>query len=80
MPVNVGEKPGGYEILGPIGAGRMGELYKARDPRHNRDVAIRIATRNFSARFAPEARAIAALNHPNICALYDAGPNSTTFF
>src|SRR6202049_1535573 len=58
-----------------LGAGGMGQVYRARDPRLNRDVAIKVSARQFSGRFEREARAIAALNHPNICHLYDVGPN-----
>jgi len=53
----------------------MGEVYRARDPRLGRDVAIKVAAERFSERFEREARAIAALNHPNICQIYDVGPN-----
>ncbi len=70
-----GTKLGPYEILSPIGAGGMGEVYKARDTRLGRDVAIKISAEQFSERFEREARSIAALNHPNICHLYDVGPN-----
>jgi len=63
------------EILAPIGAGGMGEVYRARDPRLNRDVAIKRLKSNHSARFEQEARAIAALNHPHICQIYDVGPD-----
>jgi len=66
---------GPYELLSRIGRGGMGEVWKARDPRLNRDVAIKISSRQFDDRFEREARAIAALNHPNICTLYDIGPN-----
>jgi Tol biopolymer transport system component len=66
---------GPYEIIGPVGAGGMGEVYKARDTRLGRLVAIKIATAQFSSRFEGEARAISALNHPNICTLHDVGPN-----
>src|SRR5271166_4460190 len=75
MPLSIGEKLGPYEILGPLGAGGMGEVYRARDPRLNRDVAIKISKERFSERFEREARAVAALNHPNICTIYDVGPN-----
>jgi Tol biopolymer transport system component/predicted Ser/Thr protein kinase len=75
MPLGVGERLGPYEIRGPIGAGGMGEVYQARDTRLGRDVAVKISAAEFSERFEREARAIAALNHPNICALYDVGPN-----
>jgi serine/threonine-protein kinase len=70
-----GTKLGPYEIIAPIGAGGMGEVYKARDTRLGRDVAIKVSNENFSDRFEREARSIAALNHPNICHLYDVGPN-----
>src|ERR1700689_5929822 len=75
MPLSAGDKLGPYEILGLIGAGGMGEVYKARDPRVGRDVAIKISKEQFSERFEQEARVIAALNHPNICTLHDVGPN-----
>jgi Tol biopolymer transport system component len=75
MPLSAGEKLGPYEILAPLGAGGMGEVYRAKDPRLNRDVAIKISAAHFSERFEREAKAIAALNHPNICQLYDVGPN-----
>ena len=70
-----GDRLGPYEIVSPIGAGGMGEVYKARDTRLGRMVAIKLAHENFSERFEREARSIAALNHPNICQLYDVGPN-----
>ena len=75
MPVSVGDKLGPYEILAPIGAGGMGEVYKARDTRLDRVVAVKVSQAQFSARFEQEARAVAALNHPYICQLYDVGPN-----
>src|SRR4029077_18407481 len=75
MPLSVGDKLGPYEILAPIGAGGMGDVYRARDPRLNRDVAIKVSKTEFSERFEREARAVAALNHSNICQLYDVGPN-----
>src|SRR6202163_4784685 len=75
MPLSAGDKLGPYEILAPIGAGGMGEVYRARDPRLNRDVAIKVSAAQFSERFEREAKAIAALNHPNICQIYDVGPN-----
>src|SRR5579871_6202490 len=70
-----GEKLGPYEILAPIGAGGMGEVWKARDTRLDRSVAIKTSKEQFSERFEREARAVAALNHPHICQLYDVGPN-----
>src|ERR1700674_4216616 len=66
---------GPYEIIVPLGAGGMGEVYRARDTRLDRDVAIKVSTERFSERFGREAHAIAALNHANICYLYDVGPN-----
>ena len=75
MPLSAGDKLGPYEILAPIGAGGMGEVYKARDTRLDRIVAIKVSKTEFSERFEREARAVAALNHPNICQLYDVGPN-----
>jgi eukaryotic-like serine/threonine-protein kinase len=74
-----GQKIGPYEVAGQIGAGGMGEVYKARDPRLGRDVAIKVLPSSFSSdpnrlqRFAQEARAAAALNHPNILAIFDIG-------
>src|ERR1700680_3780547 len=75
MPLQPGDKLGPDEILAPIGAGGMGEVYKANDTRLDRTVAIKVSKAEFSERFEREARAIAALNHPNICQLYDVGPN-----
>jgi eukaryotic-like serine/threonine-protein kinase len=75
MPLSPGEKLGPYEILAFLGAGGMGEVYRARDTRLNRDVAIKFSDAQFSERFEREAQAIAALNHPNICQIYDIGPN-----
>src|SRR5437016_781821 len=75
MPLQAGDKLGPYEIVAPIGAGGMGEVYKAHDTRLGRDVAIKISAEQFSERFELEARSIAALNHPHICHLYDVGPN-----
>src|SRR5579864_3767621 len=75
MPLAPGTQLGPYEILGLIGKGGMGEVYRARDTRLNRDVAVKVSAAQFSERFEREARAIAALNHPNICHIYDVGPN-----
>src|ERR1700740_690345 len=75
MPLAVGDKLGPYEILARLGAGGMGGVWKARDMRLDRIVAIKISQGNFDERFEREARSIAALNHPNICQLYDVGPN-----
>src|SRR5690242_3642400 len=73
MSLSAGTRLGPYEILAPIGAGGMGEVYKARDTRLDRVVAIKMVNPRFIERFEREARAIAALNHPNICALHDIG-------
>ncbi|MEO8096973.1 MAG: protein kinase [Acidobacteriota bacterium] len=75
MPLSAGTKLGPYEILAPIGAGGMGEVYRARDTRLDRLVAIKVSKEQFSKRFEREARAIASLNHPHICQLYDVGPD-----
>jgi len=79
MPLAAGTKLGPYEILAPLGAGGMGEVYKARDTRLDRTVAIKVlpehlsATPDLRARFEREARAVSSLNHPHICTLYDVG-------
>lgn len=70
-----GQTLGPYELVARIGAGGMGEVWKAHDTRLNRNVAIKRLTAEHARRFAPEARAIAALNHPNICQIYDVGPD-----
>ncbi len=70
-----GGRLGPYEIRRAIGAGGMGQVFKARDSRLGRSVAIKICSAEFASRFAREAKAISALNHPNICTLYDVGPN-----
>jgi serine/threonine-protein kinase len=75
MPLAPSTRLGPYEIVAPIGAGGMGEVYRARDPRMGREVAIKVSAERFSDRFEREVRAVAALNHPNICHLYDVGPN-----
>ena len=75
MALIIGARLGPYEILSAIGAGGMGEVYKARDTRLDRTVAIKRLTGQHSERFEQEARAIAALNHPHICQIYDVGPD-----
>jgi serine/threonine protein kinase len=75
MPLSAGTRLGPYEILAPIGAGGMGEVYRAHDTHLDRAVAIKIGAEQFTERFEREARAVAALNHPNICTLFDVGPN-----
>jgi serine/threonine protein kinase len=71
--VQPGDRLGPYEILAPLGSGGMGSVYSARDTRLGRTVAIKRTQERFSDRFEREARAISALNHPNICQLYDVG-------
>ena len=79
MPLSAGTRLGPYEIVAPLGAGGMGEVYRARDPRLGREVAVKVLPAAYSAdpdrlrRFEQEARAAAALNHPNILAVYDIG-------
>jgi serine/threonine protein kinase len=75
MTFSAGDKLGPYEIIAPLGVGGMGEVFRARDPRLNREVAIKVSARQFSARFEQEAHAIASLNHPHICQIYDIGPD-----
>lgn len=75
MSLSGGDRLGPYEILSPVGAGGMGQVWKARDTRLDRIVAVKVSTQEFSERFEREARAVAALNHPHICYLYDVGPN-----
>src|SRR6476620_195086 len=75
MSLTVGERLGPYEIIAPLGSGGMGEVFKARDTRVDRVVAIKHLKAEHTDRFKREARAIAALNHPHICQLYDVGPN-----
>src|SRR5258706_9625143 len=76
MALSTGTKLGSYEILAPLGAGGMGEVYRARDTKLNRDVAIKVLTPAFAqdaerlARFQREAQVLASLNHPNIAAIY----------
>src|ERR1700757_2276562 len=76
MPLSAGTKLGPYEILAPIGAGGMGEVYRARDTKLDREVAIKILPAAVSsdperlARFEREAKVLASLNHPNIAQIY----------
>ncbi len=72
---SIGTRLGPYELLAPIGAGGMGEVWKAFDTRIDRTVAIKRLKSEHAERFRSEARAIAALNHPHICQLYDVGPD-----
>jgi serine/threonine protein kinase len=73
--LEIGARLGPYEVLSFIAAGGMGQVYRARDTRLNRTVALKVSNDRFSERFEAEARAIAALNHPNVCQLHDVGPN-----
>src|SRR5260370_39184348 len=79
MPLSSGTRLGPYEILAPLGAGGMGEVYRARDTRLDRTVAIKILPAHLSLdpvrkqRFEREAKTISSLNHPNICTLHDIG-------
>lgn len=75
MVLSPGDKLGPYQVLSALGAGGMGEVWKARDTRLDRIVAIKKLKGQHSARFEQEARAIAALNHPHICQIYDIGPD-----
>jgi eukaryotic-like serine/threonine-protein kinase len=70
-----GEQLGPYQVKCKIGSGGMGEVYRAEDPRLGRSVAIKASAVQFSQGFEREAKAIAALNHPNICQIYDIGPD-----
>ena len=70
--IGPGTSLGPYEVLAAIGEGGMGRVYRARDPRLGRDVAIKVSHETFSDRFEHEARAAAALNHPNIARFYGA--------
>jgi len=79
MALQPGKRLGPYEIVAPLGAGGMGEVYRARDTRLERDVAIKVLPQHlasnpqFKQRFEREARTISSLNHPHICTLYDIG-------
>ena len=86
MPLPVGTRLGPYEVIAPIGAGGMGEVYRARDTRLNRDVAIKVLPEHLAkdpdalARFQGEAMAVAALAHPNILVLYDVGSDQEVHY
>jgi serine/threonine protein kinase len=86
VPLTIGTRLGAYEIVSPLGAGGMGEVYKARDTRLDRAVAIKImppglaTDPEFRGRFDREARAISQLSHPHICTLYDVGDIDGTAF
>jgi serine/threonine protein kinase len=86
MAVALGARLGPYEILSPLGAGGMGEVYKARDTRLDRTVAIKVLPAHIAGRadsrerFEREARAVASLNHPRICVLHDIGKQDDTSY
>jgi serine/threonine protein kinase len=86
MALKAGDKLGSFEIVGAIGAGGQGEVYKARDTRLDRFVAIKVLPAHLSARselrerFEREARTVSSLNHPHICTLYDIGKQDGTDF
>ena len=86
MPHSPGTRLGPYELLSPIGAGGMGEVYRARDTRLQRDVAVKVLPERFAdnshalARFEREARVVAALSHPNIMGIHDVGREGATVF
>ena len=83
MSLTIGARLGPYEIVAPLGRGGMGEVYRAKDTRLDREVAVKVLSSQISAdpqlrqRFEREARAISSLNHPNICALFDVGEVAT---
>ena len=86
MPLEVGTKLGPYDIVAPIGAGGMGEVYRARDTRLDREVAVKVLTEQLATdsdalrRFEREAKAVAALSHPNVLVIYDVGHESGRSF
>src|SRR5690349_8078226 len=86
MPLTAGVQLGSYEILGPLGAGGMGEVWRARDTRLSREVAIKVLPAEFASdagrlkRFEKEARAASSLNHPNIVTIYEIGTSDSRSF
>ena len=84
MPLGPGARLGPYEIVSPLGAGGMGEVYKAKDTRLDRTVAVKVLPSHVSddpalrERFEREAKTVAALNHPHICTLHDIGHQDGT--
>ena len=86
MSISPGTRLGPYEVLAPLGAGGMGEVWRARDPRLGRDVAIKVLPASLSQdpdrlkRFEQEARAAGALNHPAITAVYDIGTHEASLY
>jgi serine/threonine protein kinase len=86
LPLSSGSRLGPYEIVAPLGAGGMGEVYRARDTRLGREVAVKVVAQHLAgepdlkARFERKARAVAALNHPNILAIHDVGEEGGILF
>src|SRR5215510_3188068 len=86
MPLSAGTRLGSYEVLAPLGAGGMGEVYRARDAKLDRQVAIKVLPPQLGesptalARFEREAKAVAALSHPNVLSIFDFGRDGTTVF
>ena len=86
MPLAPGLRLGPYEVLAPLGAGGMGEVYRARDTRLDRTVAIKVLPPSLAEnpqareRFEREARAVSKLNHPHICTLFDVGDEGSTHY
>jgi hypothetical protein len=84
MTLNAGTRLGPYEIVSPLGAGGMGEVFRARDTRLGRDVAVKVLPQHLSsnsevrARFEREAKTVSSLNHPHICTLFDVGREGDT--
>src|SRR5215831_4819119 len=86
MALTPGTRLGSYEVIGSLGSGGMGDVYRARDSRLNRQVAIKVLPDHLAldtaarARFAREGQALATLSHPNLVALYDIGSEGSTSF